>query len=810
MSTWEFEPLKTLGFREKSGSCTCSSARDQVQLPSDLRKFIVRNAFIFVCMAAIALPIRADEQLARLLEDLDAGVIVRGNVRVQPLASMLSRHADARLREANRADAKHWSEVQTRADWERFRESRLQALRASLGPWPEVPAEIKTWVTGAHDGDGYRVQNLVFRSRPGLIATANLYGPTKPAKSMPAVLIAHSHARPKENGACQAMAMTWARAGCLVLVPDHLGHGERRQHPFGDEAPFDYHGRYDMGVQLHLTGESLMGWLVWDMMRSLDVLLKQKGVDPKRVLLISDPAGGGDIAAVTAALDTRITAVLVNNFGGPQPETAYPLPRDAEFSFNYAGSGSWESTRNLRLSARDGFLPWMIDAAIAPRRLIYYHEFYWDKDPDPVWKRLQRVYGFYGASDALAGMGGQGFVVGAAPANTHWIGINREITYPLLERWYAIPNPKREYSKPRLLDELRCMTADFVLSPLHELLSERAEERLAKARAALDKLSFSSRRERLRKDWTQLLGDVAPAADPAALGLPQDEEKIGAVRVERVHLRTETGIVVPVLLLIPPVKQDKAPVVVCLAQEGKQTFLKRRAAPIAELLTHGVAVCLPDVRGTGESSPEGGRGRGSPATSLSSSEWMLGQSLLGGRLRDVRSVMRHLRQHSRLDASRVALWGDSFAEANPPERDLKVPHNANNRPPQAEPLGGLLAMLGGLLEEDVKAIYVRGGLSDFRSALDAPLMYIPHDVVVPGILTIGDLPDLAATLTPRLLWLDGLVDGMNRLAPKEVLTQRYQRAINAYQDVRCADSIRIGAPSNESIAGWLVAGLRAR
>ena len=37
------------------------------------------------------------------------------------------------------------------------------------------------------------------------------------------------------------------------------------------------------------------------------------------------------------------------NFGGPQPETQFPLPADAELSFNYAGGGSWESTRNLPL-----------------------------------------------------------------------------------------------------------------------------------------------------------------------------------------------------------------------------------------------------------------------------------------------------------------------------------------------------------------------------------------------------------------------------------------------------------------------------
>ncbi len=88
---------------------------------------------------------------------------------------------------------------------------------------------------------------------------------------MPGIVIIHSHHNPKTQGELQDMGMTWARAGCLVLVPDQLGHGERRQHPFVDAKsypkPFkvgrqDYYFRYNLGVQLQLIGDSLMGWMV--------------------------------------------------------------------------------------------------------------------------------------------------------------------------------------------------------------------------------------------------------------------------------------------------------------------------------------------------------------------------------------------------------------------------------------------------------------------------------------------------------------------------------------------------------------------
>ena len=78
-------------------------------------------------------------------------------------------------------------------------------------------------VTGGIDGDGYRIEKIVYQSRPGLFVTANLYTPAKPGKSMPGILLCHSHHSPKTQGELQDMGITWAKAGCLVLVIDQLG-----------------------------------------------------------------------------------------------------------------------------------------------------------------------------------------------------------------------------------------------------------------------------------------------------------------------------------------------------------------------------------------------------------------------------------------------------------------------------------------------------------------------------------------------------------------------------------------------------------
>jgi cephalosporin-C deacetylase-like acetyl esterase len=766
-----------------------------------------------------------DDDLADALREFDSRVIVVGKVRENPLASMLARDARADLRAANLRDAKAWEPVKTKADWEAFRDSRLQALRASLGTFPPPPKDLKVRVTRTHRGDGYAVDNIVFESRPGVLVTANLYRPTKAAESMPGMILVHSHHRPKHVGQRQDMAMTWARAGCLVLIPDLLGHGERALHPFQNadayDQPFkvemqDYWFRYDLGMQLHLIGDSLMGWMAYDLSRGVDVLLGHKGVDPKRIIIVSEPAGGGDVAAVTMALDLRITAGVINNFGGPQPESPYPLPRDADQAFDFAGGGSWESTRNLRLSARDGFLPWMIVASAAPRKLVYLHEFYWDKGNDPVWKRLQKVWSLYDAADSLAGFAGRGFVVGSAPENTHWLPSNRELLYPTFKRWFDIPDPKAEYSLRRPESELLCLTPELVREmrqqPVHELIAKLGEDRAREARAKLQNLKSVEAQQQVRTDWVTLLGNIEPAM-PRRIDFDLEDALIEKVRVERHHLSVEPGIVVPLVVLIPPhAKKGKLPLVVGVAQGGKQEFFLKRFEVLAALLREGIAVALPDVRGTGETSPGSGRDRRSTATALSATAFMTGETLLGARLRDLRSTLRFLKQHPDIDAKRIALWGDSFAPPNSADDVLRIPHGVDRRPDACEPLGGMLALLGALYEADIRAVYVYGGLSSYATALASPFCYVPHDAIVPGVLTTGNLCDLAAALSPRPLRLSALVDGSNRTLARSALEKTYQPTRSAYRAGNVEESFVLepDAPTTNQLTRWFATHLRAK
>lgn len=705
------------------------------------------------------------EELQSQIRALNPQVLPAANDSATQPSGMLSRDIRRRLSEANQRESAAWREIKSVEDWQRYVQPRIKALKEKLGiqDLPGTPPEFL--VTKRIEGEGYEIQNVVFESRPGLAVTANLYRPREPKGPMPAILIVHSHHAPKTQSELQDMGITWARQGAIVLVMDMPGHGERRQHKFVDESSYpksfrvsrqDYYFRYNTGLQLPLIGQSLMAWMVHDLRRGIDLVVSLPGVDKTRIALLGAVAGGGDPCAVTAAVDERITAAAPFNFGGPQPETTYPLPENAETAFNYAGGGSWESTRNLQFSAAEGFLPWVIVGSLAPRGLVYAHEFTWDQPSDPVWKRLQTLYGFYHARDRLSYTLGSGSVRGQAPESTHCTNIgpvHRVRIHQALADWFKIPVPEKEANERRPASELHALDAAantrFQPKLIHEIATAQVGAPRKQDQAAL------------RERWATVLGDVKPVG-PREVRRARDAE---APRVERIVLETESGIQVPLLLLLPDVKQHpRPPVVIGVAQAGKQGFLQHRSEAIARLLAGGSAVCLPDLRGTGETRPGNDRGRTSSATSLSASAWMLGQTMLGWRLKDLRSTCRWLEQRKDLDATHLVLWGESFAPVNDPQREFAVPWDAEDLPTQSEPGGALLALLGGLFEDSVRGVYGRGGLHSYRSLLTSPYVYAPHDAVVPFALSSGacDLDQVAAALSPRKVKLEAQVDGLNR------------------------------------------------
>jgi dienelactone hydrolase len=652
----------------------------------------------------------------------------------------------------NRRSSADWGKLRSKADWQAYRAKILAALNSSLGS--STPAEeANLRIRGTIEHNGCKIHRITYESIPGLVVTANLYEPATPSESMPGMILVHSHHNPKTEGELQDMGQMGARAGCIVLVPDLLGHGERRQHPFARADDFpksfrvgrqDYYFRHPVAFGLQVRGESLMGAMVRELRQGVNILLNRKGIDSKRIAILGAVAGGGDPAAVTAALDERITTAVIFNFGGPQPETRYPLPEDAETAFNYAGGGSWETTRNLAGSVSGGYLPWAIVGSLAPRQLVYAHEFSWDRERDPVWKRLQTIWKWHEAEANLRFTHGTGLLSGRPPEASHCnnIGpVHRKNIHAALNAWWGIDS--RELEKPNRLRtaQLQCLDAEEPIAPIREV--GQPAPTLAP-------------RERLWANWRERLGVAEKAAPLKAewtLSKPISTNKTYSLILDQ-----DTG--AAVTLFLPEAKRP--PLTVLFGQGGATLLLRLRAQEIADKLDAGEAVALVDLGGTAQMPPGEGRTRTSAATSHAATALMLGRPLLGRRFDTLRQALAALRQREELRQSKITLWGDSPV---PPNREAAVVPLDVALPSHAEPLGPHLALLMALADPEVSAVRCSGGLGRWASLSASPSIYLPYDALVPGALVAGDWPAVVASLPRCSVRLEKIIDSHNRLIP---------------------------------------------
>ena len=779
-----------------------STRGDKISLRESFRKVPLWSIFLFVCTCA-ASSARADEptELIQLIRNLSDQLGSKENEPDQFESARSRQRFEVQrsaLQAANRSSSREWNAIQTQADWVRFRDEKLQALRDSLSrePWHTAEEQSPSFqfkTSSTLQGDGFQIDKILYESRPGWWISANLYRPVPDRDSMPGIIISHSHHTPKEHGELQDMGMTWARAGCLVLIPDHLGHGERRQHPFGRSSdydkkfrvgPADYYFRYDNSVQLDILGESLLGWMVRDLSRGADVLLSQPRIDSKRLILLGAVAGGGDPAAVTGALDPRFAAVVPFNFGGPQPETRFPLPPDAELSFQYAGSGSWESTRNLRRSATEGYLPWVIVGSIAPRHLIYGHEFRWDQEHDPVWKRLVTIYQRFETPEKLAFTHGHGELKGQAPEASHCthIGLPHRIRiHRAFDQWFQIKvSGDNEYSNRFPAEKLKCWTDDLrqKLQPqsLSQVTSGIGDTILAEFHAQQPHQPEMARLD-LSRRWDRLLG----SSTPTTWDSPHKSRTVNhpSVKVDHSLLKLKNGEQISVLRLTPVQQSDTKPIVLGLCSSGFRSLLSEKTEKIAAYLKQGSVVCLMDLRGIGPSQPGAGHGRRSEVTSFCSTALMLGTPTLGQQLSDVRFAMSWLRSQSELQGRTFEIWAESLIPPNPDDAPFRQPRDDDQSlPTPSQPQAALVALLAGLYENDVTAIDATGCVASWKLLLDGHLVLMSYESLVPGVLTAGDICDLIENQSPKTqVTLRTPVDGMNRRVPPARLEQLFAKVL---------------------------------
>lgn len=299
-----------------------------------------------------------------------------------------------RVIEAEQAGLRMKNALKTKADAERYVQSVRQRIRESFGPPPEkTPLEPR--VTGVVERDAYRIENVIFQSRPGLLVTGNLYVPKGRKFPLPGVVGTCGHSvNGKAAEAYQSFAQGLARMGYVVLIFDPLGQGERFQYPneqlksaIGPGVAEHLYG----GNQQFLVGEFFGAWRAWDGIRALDYLLTRPEVDPRH-LGVTGNSGGGTMTTWLCGVEQRWTMAAPSCFVTTfRRNCENELPADTEQC----------PPKALALALdHDDFL-----AALAPKPVIILakeKDFFDVRGSIEAYERLKHLYHLLGAEDNIA------------------------------------------------------------------------------------------------------------------------------------------------------------------------------------------------------------------------------------------------------------------------------------------------------------------------------------------------------------------------------------------------------------------------
>ena len=189
-------------------------------------------------------------------------------------------------------------------NWQRYRKELRQKFFILTGVEydPKLPLELKKLNSFFHEG--IRLQNVTYQTRPGVYTTATIYYPEGKGP-FPAVMSLQGHRQSgRLSPAVQIRNFALAKSGYLVLSPDTFGQGERST----VHTRYEYHGK-NLGAQLFNIGETLLGSILVDNMRGVDLLCSMPEVDKTRIGA-TGVSGGGNQTMYLAAMDDRIKAAV--------------------------------------------------------------------------------------------------------------------------------------------------------------------------------------------------------------------------------------------------------------------------------------------------------------------------------------------------------------------------------------------------------------------------------------------------------------------------------------------------------------------
>jgi dienelactone hydrolase len=282
--------------------------------------------------------------------------------------------------------------------WQKQLRARLTEL---VGGFPAIHGPLGAQTLEVREFPAYRREKFLFESRPGLNVLAYLLTPTAAKPPYRVMICVPGHGRgvddivgiddkgagrTTKDGYQHDFAIQVAEHGLAAVAIEPLAFGCRR----GNQAKKEGLGQSSCqpvaGAAL-LLGQTMIGWRVFDVMRTIDWIETRKELDSSRVGCMGI-SGGGTCTTFSAALEPRIKAAMISGY--------LNTFRDSIFSLSHC-------TDNYV----PGILNWaeMYDVAglIAPRPL--FAESGTKDDIFPIeasrasFARVQKVYETLGAPD---------------------------------------------------------------------------------------------------------------------------------------------------------------------------------------------------------------------------------------------------------------------------------------------------------------------------------------------------------------------------------------------------------------------------
>jgi cephalosporin-C deacetylase-like acetyl esterase len=601
----------------------------------------------------------------------------------------------------------------TLKEWQTRREALRKSMFAAMGEMPANPCELSPRIVGKLQREGYRIENILFQSRPDVWVTANAYVPETVKGKVPAVLAVHGHwAGARRDPVVQARCLGLVKLGFFVLVVDAFGAGER--HP----ARAGYHGAL-LGSTLWPAGQTLLGLQVYDNRRAVDYMLTRTEVDGER-LGITGASGGGNQSMYAGSLDERFKAVVpVCSVGNYQSYlqaaccVCEMLPGALRFTEEGDVLGLVAPRALMVISAtKDAF---QFSVGEAKKSLA----------------RAKAIFKLYDKEDKITHT-----IFDSPHAYNQAM---REAMYGWMTRWLKgegdgkpIPEPKHDVEKPQ---DLACYPdgkrpASFLFPPTfaaHEasrLLAGFTNEKLDHREAWEAKASL------MRANLEEVLGGL-PKKEIVDGDNRADDKKKDGIHILPLKLTVEPGLDLDVESRIPIGRKLNRRTCLLLHLDGKEKAVQHPMA--AALHDKGWVIFVADLRATGGAKPKGDGISSAPDHNSTEHALWIGRPLLGQWLADVRAILAVIALDRALNDGRLAVVGIGQA--------------------------GIVAITASaLFPERIVA----------TAAIDVPASYVTRTaypdgtrmgLLVPGILRVGDIPHLAALSAPRKLIVAGGTTG---------------------------------------------------